>query len=143
MAALMAIGVGAALLAAEPERGRRGHARPKRPLWTPARLFRRGGRARSSPSSATHGPLGRADAATITLYHLSDYLHAGRWPTPIITIWACPRTPVAGVRGSLGLVGSIAGIAAGGVAPLRFGFVPHPDRRRRPAADRRGRLRPA
>jgi len=56
----------------------------------------------------------------ITLYHLCDYMR-GPMSNPYYKALAIPKETVAGVRLTIGLVGSLVGIAAGGVASVRFG----------------------
>ncbi len=58
---------------------------------------------------------------TITLYHLSDYVR-GPVSNPFYHDLGLSKTTVGLVRGTVGLWGSLTGIAVGGVCALRFGY---------------------
>jgi PAT family beta-lactamase induction signal transducer AmpG len=58
--------------------------------------------------------------ATITFYHLCDYMR-GPMSNPFYKALAIPKPTIAGVRATIGLAGSILGIALGGLACLRLG----------------------
>ncbi len=59
----------------------------------------------------------------ITLYHLSDYLR-GPMSNPYYKTLGLSKDTVAAVRTTIGLAGSLFGIAAGGLASVRFGYRP-------------------
>ena len=59
----------------------------------------------------------------ITLYHLCDYMR-GPMSNPYYKALAIPKETVAGVRLTVGLAGSLIGIAAGGLASVRIGNRP-------------------
>ncbi|HEY7851809.1 MAG TPA: MFS transporter [Caulobacteraceae bacterium] len=61
--------------------------------------------------------------ALITAYHLSDYMR-GPMVNPYYQALAIPKLTVAGVRTTLGIAASFAGIALGGVSCLRLGVRP-------------------
>lgn len=58
--------------------------------------------------------------ATISAYHLSDYMR-GPMTSPYYQALAIPKLTIAGVRSSLGIAASFAGIALGGLSCLRLG----------------------
>jgi PAT family beta-lactamase induction signal transducer AmpG len=121
---LMVVGVAAALLAAEPDKAdqvmeaKAGVARAH-----PARAFYD---AVVGPFVAFFGTHGWAMAALmltmISFYHLCDYMR-GPMTNPYYLALHIPKTTIAGVRATIGLGGSIAGIAVGGLASLRLGNV--------------------
>ncbi|HUZ11656.1 MAG TPA: MFS transporter [Caulobacteraceae bacterium] len=120
--AAMVVGVAAALLAREPAAAdaameARDRAEARRPL--------------TSAREAVFGPFlvffrqhGAAMATLmlgmITLYHLSDYMR-GPMSNPYYEALHIAKPTIAGVRAGVGLAGSIAGIALGGLASLRIG----------------------
>jgi PAT family beta-lactamase induction signal transducer AmpG len=59
----------------------------------------------------------------ITLYHLSDYMR-GPMTNPYYAALGISKATIAGVRLSVGLFASLAGIAVGGLASLRLGNKP-------------------
>jgi PAT family beta-lactamase induction signal transducer AmpG len=61
--------------------------------------------------------------AMITTYHLSDYMR-GPMTNPYYQALSIPILTIAGVRATLGLAASFAGIALGGVSCLRLGVRP-------------------
>lgn len=61
--------------------------------------------------------------AMITTYHLSDYMR-GPMTNPYYQALAIPVFTIAGVRATLGLAASFAGIALGGASCLRIGVRP-------------------
>ncbi len=69
----------------------------------------------------THGlALAALMLGIITLYHLSDYMR-GPMSNPYYKALGIPKPTVGWVRTTIGLGGSLAGIALGGVASLRLG----------------------
>jgi PAT family beta-lactamase induction signal transducer AmpG len=119
----MAVAVAALFFAREPTRAdavmdSRDHTLARHPAW--------------SVYDAVIGPFisffrtnGIGTAALmlgmITLYHLCDYMR-GPMSNPYYKALAIPKETVAGVRLTLGLTGSLIGIAAGGLASVRFGI---------------------
>ena len=121
---LMVVGLGAALLVAEPERA-------------DAVMAAKAGAAKSHPVRGfydavvgpfiaflkTHGPeLAGLMLTMIAFYHLCDYMR-GPMSNPYYKALGIPKPTIAGVRATIGLGGSIAGIALGGLASLRLGNV--------------------
>lgn len=69
-----------------------------------------------------HGWLAALILTMVTLYHLSDYLR-GPVTNPYYHDVGLTKPTVAAVRISIGLISSMAGIAAGGLFSLRFGHM--------------------
>jgi PAT family beta-lactamase induction signal transducer AmpG len=121
---LMVVGIAAALLAAEPAKADQAmetiagaaKAHPVRGAYD----------AVVGPFIAFFGTHGWALAALmltmISFYHLCDYMR-GPMTNPYYLALHIPKATIAGVRATIGLGGSIAGIALGGLASLRFGNV--------------------
>lgn len=122
--ALMLVGIIAALMATEPARA-------------DAAMEAKGAQAKAHPlrtfSDAVVGPFiaffrahGLALAALmlgmITLYHLCDYLR-GPMSNPFYKALGIDKPTIAGVRASLGLGGTLAGIALGGLSSVRLGAM--------------------
>ena len=59
----------------------------------------------------------------ITLYHLCDYLR-GPMSNPYYKALGLDKATIAGVRLTIGLAGSLAGVAIGGLSSLRIGNLP-------------------
>jgi PAT family beta-lactamase induction signal transducer AmpG len=122
--ALMAAGIAAALLAREPARADL-VMRAKETLAA-VHPLRAMGDAVVGPFIAFFRTQGLAMAALIlgmiTLYHLCDYMR-GPMSNPYYKALGIPKPTIAGVRASLGLAGSLAGIALGGAASLRLGHM--------------------
>ncbi|HEV2364219.1 MAG TPA: MFS transporter [Caulobacteraceae bacterium] len=123
--AAMAVGLIAALVAGEPARA-------------DAVMEAKAADARVHPARAVFdaviGPIleffrahGAALAALmlamITLYHLSDYLR-GPMSNPYYVQLGLSKITIAEVRASVGLAGSLIGIAAGGLCAVRLGNMP-------------------
>jgi PAT family beta-lactamase induction signal transducer AmpG len=119
---LMVIGIVAALLAGEP-------------LSADAVMEAKAGAVRSHPVRGfydavvgpfiaffkTHGwTMAGLMLAMITFYHLCDYMR-GPMSNPFYKALAISKPTIAGVRATIGLGGSIVGIALGGLASLRLG----------------------
>jgi PAT family beta-lactamase induction signal transducer AmpG len=119
---LMVVGVVAALLVAEPRsadavmEAKAGDARTH-----PVRGFYDAVVGPFIAFFRTHGwTLAGLMLATITFYHLCDYMR-GPMSNPYYKALAIPKPTIAGVRATIGLAGSIVGIALGGLASLRLG----------------------
>jgi PAT family beta-lactamase induction signal transducer AmpG len=122
MAVLMAIGIVASLIATEPLRAARAAgSRAEIPLWTgrgffdavigPFREFFR-----------TYGWLAVLMLAMISFYQLPEFM-MGPMANPFYRDLGLSKDAVGAVRGSVGLVATLVGIAAGGVSTLRFGYL--------------------
>ena len=122
MAALMGVGVIAVLMAREPAATALAEARPHAPLLTPQGLFD----AVLGPFIAffrQHGSWAVLILLTISLYRLPDFV-MGPMANPFYADLGIAKETVGAVRGSFGLVATIAGVAAAGLCAVRFGFVP-------------------
>jgi len=122
-AACMAIGLFATFKAFEPARAEA--ALEERsivsPLWTPRGFFD----AVVGPFIAffkTYGVLALLMLAMISLYRLPDFV-MGPMANPFYHDLGFSKDVVGGVRGSVGLVFSLLGIAAGGLSAVRFGYM--------------------
>jgi PAT family beta-lactamase induction signal transducer AmpG len=119
MAALMAIGVAASLLAFEPARADAVmHAQA--PLWTPRGFFD----AVIGPFVqffATHKAVGLLMLLAIAAYRLPDFL-MGPMYNPFYHDLGLSKDVVAVVRGATGLPGAFVGTAASGLFAVRFGL---------------------
>jgi MFS transporter, PAT family, beta-lactamase induction signal transducer AmpG len=122
MAVLMAVGVVASLIATEPVRAMRAAgSRAEMPLWSgrgffdavigPFREFFR-----------TYGWLAVLMLAMISFYQLPEFM-MGPMANPFYRDLGLSKDAVGAVRGSVGLVATLIGIAAGGVSTLRFGYL--------------------
>jgi len=119
MAALMAIGVVATLFAIEPERSA---AAATASLMTLRGL----GDAIVRPFTEffrTHGTLALLMLAMISFYQLPEYV-SGPMYNPYYHDLGLSKDVVGGVRASVGTISTIIGIAAGGLAAVRFGYLP-------------------
>ena len=119
----MSVGVGAALLAKEPERA--DAAMEGKEARAPAFSGRGVYDIVLEPFVAffrTHGWAAALILSTITLYHLCDYLR-GPITNPYYVDLGIPKPVVAAVRTTIGLAGSITGVIAGGLFALRFGYM--------------------
>lgn len=120
MAALMGVGVLAVLMAREPVAS--GRAAALQPHAAGASLFD----AIVGPFIAffrDHGRWALLMLLAISLYRLPDFL-MGPMANPFYADLGIDKETVGAVRGSIGLVATIAGIAAAGLSAVRFGFVP-------------------
>ena len=121
-AGLMGLGAGATFAAEEPARAdavmeAKAEAEP---LWTPRGFFD----AVVGPFAAffqTHGLFGLVMLLTITLYHLSDYLR-GPVLLPFYHAAGYSLTSVGVMRTTIGLWGTMTGIAIGGLCSVRLGY---------------------
>jgi PAT family beta-lactamase induction signal transducer AmpG len=119
---LMVVGVAATLLVAEPIRA--DAAMEAKSADAAVHPLRAGFDAVAGPFLAffrVHGlALGALMLGMITLYHLCDYVR-GPMINPFYAALGISKPTIAGVRATLGLGGSLAGIALGGVSCLRLG----------------------
>ena len=119
MAALMAVGVGASLVAIEP---------PRSSAAVGASLTSLRGLVDAIVSPFTeffraHGALALLMLAMISFYQLPEYI-SGPMYNPYYHDLGLSKDIVGGVRASVGTISTIIGIAAGGVAAVRFGYLP-------------------
>ncbi|MEI9965783.1 MAG: hypothetical protein WDM92_15155 [Caulobacteraceae bacterium] len=123
MAALMGVGLVATFAAVEPARAGRGAGRevPGRAAVDAPRLLRRRGRPvrRLLPHLR---PSALLMLAMISLYRLPDFV-MGPMANPFYHDLGLSKDVVGGVRGTVGLVFSLIGIAAGGLCAVRFGYM--------------------
>jgi PAT family beta-lactamase induction signal transducer AmpG len=122
MAVLMAVGVCASLIAVEPIRAARAAgSRAETPLWSGHGLFD----AVIGPFREffrTYGWLAVLMLAMISFYQLPEFV-MGPMANPFYHDLGLSKDAVGTVRGSVGLVATLVGIAAGGVSTLRFGYL--------------------
>ena len=121
--ALMAIGLVATLLAPEPERA--DEAIEKKSREFPLRTWRGIFDAIIGPFVAffrAHGVLALAMLLAISLYRLPDFL-MGPIVNPFYHDIGLTKDFVGEIRGSVGLIASLGGIAAGGFFVLRLGIL--------------------
>jgi PAT family beta-lactamase induction signal transducer AmpG len=119
MAVLMGIGFVATLAAIEPARAKTALDQTS-PLWTPRGLAD----AISGPFIEffrAHGPAALVMLAAISLYRLPEYV-MGPMANPFYHDLGLSKDAVGAVRGSIGLVATLAGITAGGFSAVRFGY---------------------
>ncbi|KYG60559.1 MFS transporter [Bdellovibrio bacteriovorus] len=119
MGALMAVGLVATLLAVEP--GRNLTQQQTGTIWTARGIFD----AVCGPFIAffkQHGNKALLILAAVSLYRLSDFM-MGPMANPFYADIGITKETVGAVRGSVGLIASVVGVAAGGLAAVRFGFV--------------------
>ena len=122
MAALMGVGVLATLAAREPAASLQAAATPHPALFSVQGLFD----AVVGPFVAffrQHGQWALLMLLTISLYRLPDFLF-GPMANPFYADLGVAKETVGAVRGSFGLVATIAGVAVAGLTAVRFGFVP-------------------
>src|SRR5882724_2014883 len=120
--ACMAIGVFATWFAKEPERADVvGQKKREAQLWTPRGFFD----AIVGPFIAffrAHGWLALVMLAAISLYRLPDFM-MGPMANPYYHDLGLSKQTVGAVRGSIGLIATFAGIAAGGFCSLKLGYM--------------------
>ncbi len=122
MALLLGVGVVATLMAREPASSVLAASTPHPALFTPKGLFD----AVVGPFVAffrQHGSWALLMLLTISLYRLPDFV-MGPMANPFYADLGIAKETVGAVRGSVGLVATILGIAAAGLGAVRFGFVP-------------------
>jgi MFS transporter, PAT family, beta-lactamase induction signal transducer AmpG len=122
MAVLMGVGVGASFAAIEPSRAEAGPG---------ARLETRGLGSLRGFADAVVGPFAEffrvygwvalLMLAMISLYRLPEFL-MGPMANPYYHDLGLSKDTVGAVRASIGLVGSLLGIAAGGLSAVRIGY---------------------
>ena len=122
-AAGMAVGIIATLLAKEPQRPHVAIDKeaPKAPLWAPRGFFD----AVVGPFIAffrAHGWLALVILAAISMYRLPDFL-MGPMANPYYHDIGLAKKTVGEMRGSIGLIATFAGIAAGGFCSLKLGYM--------------------
>src|SRR5436309_958129 len=123
MAALMAVGLCASLVAVEPLRAQevfRSKA-DSAPLWTPRGFFD----AVIGPFREffrVYGWLALLMLTMISFYQLPEYM-TGPMYNPYYHDLGLSKDAVGAVRASIGLVATLAGIAAGGFSALRLGYM--------------------
>ena len=123
MAALMAIGVSASLMATEPLRAKKVfESKADAPLWT-ARGFYDAVIGPFREFFRVYGWLALLMLAMISFYQLPEYM-TGPMYNPFYHDLGLSKDAVGAVRASIGLVATLVGIAAGGFSALRFGYVP-------------------
>jgi PAT family beta-lactamase induction signal transducer AmpG len=123
-AAVMAAGLAATFLAAEPLRADAVMTAKEKeaPIWTP-RGF---GDAVAGPFIIffrTHGATAFLILAAISLFQLPNFV-SGPMYNPMYVDLGLTKDMVGAVRGSFGLVGVFAGVAVGGYLSLRLGLMP-------------------
>ena len=122
MAVLMAVGIGASLMAVEPARSKKAfESKAEAPLWSARGLFD----AVIGPFTEffrTYGWIALLMLAMISFYQLPEFV-MGPMANPFYHDLGLSKDAVGAVRGSIGLVASLIGIAAGGFSTLRFGYL--------------------
>jgi PAT family beta-lactamase induction signal transducer AmpG len=121
--ACMAVGMIATWFAKEPEQADAMMHEKEReaPLWTPRGFFD----AVAGPFIAffrAHGWLALVMLAAISLYRLPDFIMAPM-ANPYYHDLGLAKQTVGAVRGSIGLIATFAGIAAGGFCSLKLGYM--------------------
>jgi MFS transporter, PAT family, beta-lactamase induction signal transducer AmpG len=120
MGALMTVGLCATLMAPEPRRHFVTHEGVKA-AWTFKGILH----AVSDPLLVfikDHGSKALLILAAVSFYRLADFM-MGPMANPFYNDLGISKEVVGGVRGSIGLIASIAGIAAGGISAVRFGLL--------------------
>ncbi|MGX6648867.1 AmpG family muropeptide MFS transporter [Maricaulaceae bacterium MS644] len=127
MAALMLVGMAAALMASEPDPQTSAVAQAagvpmvEAPLWTPRGLYE----AIIGPFAAflqTHGGKAVLLLAAVSLYRMPDFV-MGPMINPFYLDLGITREEIGGVRATVGLIATSIGVAAGGLAAFRLGFT--------------------
>jgi PAT family beta-lactamase induction signal transducer AmpG len=123
MAILMGIGIAASLLAIEPLRARKVFQTKAdtAPLWT-VRGFADAVIGPFAEFFRVYGWLALLMLAMISFYQLPEYM-MGPMVNPYYHDLGLSKDVVGTVRGSIGLVTTLVGIAAGGFSALRFGYM--------------------
>jgi MFS transporter, PAT family, beta-lactamase induction signal transducer AmpG len=119
----MAIGIIAVWLAKEPERAKAVMSERERAgqLWTPRGFFD----AIVGPFIAffrAHGWVALVMLAAISLYRIPDFM-MGPMANPYYHDLGLTKQTVGAVRGSIGLIATFTGIAAGGYCSLKLGYM--------------------
>ena len=121
MAALMGVGTAAVLMAPEPSRAQLSAAAQAGPVWTLRGLFD----AIVNPFVqffTTHRSAALLMLATISIYRLADFV-MGPMANPFYVDLGINEATVGSIRGSVGLVATIIGIAAAGIVSVRYGVM--------------------
>ena len=123
MAVLMAVGLCASLVAVEPLRAKAVFASKTdtAPLWS-ARGFFDAVIGPFTEFFRVYGWLALLMLAMISFYQLPEFV-MGPMANPFYHDLGLSKDAVGTVRGSIGLLASLIGIAAGGFSALRFGYV--------------------
>lgn len=120
--ACMAVGMAATWFAKEPQRADAVMDKKREaPLWTPRGFLD----AVVGPFVAffrAHGWLALVMLAAISLYRLPDFI-MGPMSNPYYHDIGLSKQMVGAVRGSIGLIATFAGIAAGGFCSLKLGYM--------------------
>ena len=119
MGVLMGVGLVASYFAQEPKAAL--EIIGINPFWSPKGFFD----AVAGPFISffkQHGQWAFLMLAAISLYRLPDFV-MGPMANPFYADLGISKTLVGEVRGSIGLIASVAGVAAGGLFAMRFGFV--------------------
>lgn len=120
MAALMGIGMGATIAAIEPTRVEAPEAREAKRLTT-LRGFADAVVGPFTEFFRAHRGVAFLMLAMISLYRLPEFL-MGPMANPYYHDLGLSKDTVGAVRASVGLIGSLLGIAAGGLSAVRLGF---------------------
>jgi MFS transporter, PAT family, beta-lactamase induction signal transducer AmpG len=123
MAVLMAIGVGASVVAVEPQRAKLAFEADANtsPLWS-MRGFLDAVVGPFAQFIRVYGWLALLMFAMISLYRLPEFV-MGPMANPYYHDLGLSKDVVGAVRGSIGLIASLLGIAAGGFSAVRFGYM--------------------
>jgi PAT family beta-lactamase induction signal transducer AmpG len=119
MAVAMGVGLLATFLSREPPSS--AEALGPAPIWTPRGVFD----AIVGPFISffrEHGSWAWLMLAAISLYRLPDFV-MGPMANPFYADIGLDKEAIGAVRGSIGLVASIIGIASAGIFAMRFGFI--------------------
>lgn len=126
MAALMGVGVVATLIGSEPLRVDPGATVSQATSAPSRRPFARGVvDAVVGPFTVffkAHGRLALLMLAMVSLYKVPDFV-MGPMATPLYHDLGLSKDTVGSVRASIGLAGTLLGVAAGGFASQRFGYM--------------------
>jgi PAT family beta-lactamase induction signal transducer AmpG len=120
MAVLMGVGIGATAAAIEPARVEAAGAAGARGL-TSVRGFVDAVVGPFTEFFRAHGAVALLMLAMISLYRLPEFL-MGPMANPYYHDLGLSKDTVGAVRASVGLIGSLAGIAAGGLSAVRLGY---------------------
>jgi MFS transporter, PAT family, beta-lactamase induction signal transducer AmpG len=123
MAALMAVGLCASLVAVEPARARKVfEAKAESEPLLSVRGFFDAVIGPFAEFVRVYGWLALLMLAVISFYQLPEFMR-GPMANPFYHDLGLSKDAVGAVRGSIGLVASLLGIAAGGFSALRFGYM--------------------
>jgi PAT family beta-lactamase induction signal transducer AmpG len=122
MAVLMTVGMGATLVAIEPARAARAPgSKAETPLWS-GRGFVDAVIGPFTEFFRMYGWLALLMLAMISFYQLPEFV-MGPMANPFYHDLGLSKDAVGAIRGSIGLVATLVGIAAGGFSTLRFGYL--------------------